>query len=177
MKRASRTLRKLEVVATLVLMVLLQPAGAFARDTNAYGLKLEADQLLKSGQIEQAILLYERVLRKNPYFANAYYNLATAYFLKNDVEKSALNLEAFLKLYPNDAEVLYNLGCLKLRLGTHKEALSYFQRAEGLPCSRLILKKTKEALLFMKDLQSQNHDAQRLIAYLLGDSHRSFTPA
>lgn len=130
-------------------------------------LKVEADTFLKQGQIERAISLYETVLKEDVHFANAHYNLATAYYLKKDTEKAAESLEAFLRLAPEDAEALYNLGCLKIRLGHFDEAMKCFLKAENCPCSRLISRKIKEALRFTKGLRTENPETQKLLAYLL----------
>ena len=130
-------------------------------------LKVEADQLLKQGQIERAISLYQKVLRKDERFANAYYNLATAYYLRGELGKAADNLEVFLQFHPEDGEALYNLGCLKIKFGSFGEAMDCFLKAENHPSSRLISHKIKEALRFTKDLRRENPETQNLIAYLL----------
>lgn len=132
-----------------------------------FDLKVEADTLLKQGQIERAISLYETVLKEDARFANAHYNLATAYYLRGNLGKAAESLEVFLELKPEDAEALYNLGCLKMRLGNFDDAMKCFLKAENCPCSRLISRKIKEALHFTKGLRTENPETQKLLAYLL----------
>ena len=151
---------------SLLLLCLSEGANA-ATPPQVLNLKIKADRHLQGGQIERAILLYERVLREDSAFANAYYNLATAYYVKGNLWKALESLEAFLQLRPEDAEALYNLGCLKLRLGNFDEAMKCFLKAENCPCSRLISRKIKEALRFTKGLRTENPEIQELLAYLL----------
>ena len=160
------------VAATLVL--LLHQAGiTSAAPSESVPLKVKADQLVKQGRFDRAIPIYERVISSDPGFANAYYNLAMAYYLVGEFKMAAASLESFLKLQPLDAEALYNLGCLRLRLGNLRQALECFLRAERCPYSDLIPQKIKEALQYMKDLQNQTPEAQKLIAYLLSGPAQS----
>lgn len=129
--------------------------------------KVHADTLLKSGHIEAAIPLYEKAIEGNPKFANAYYNLATAYYLRGQVLKAVENLEIFVTLKPRDSEALYNLACLKLKLGNWGDAEEYFFAALDCSSSPFFCQKIKEALQFMKDLRRENPETEKLIAALL----------
>ena len=163
-----QTCQNLRIFLVTLFVFLSLPAGnGSASVPEVMDLKIQADHLLKQGQIERAIPLYETVLQKDGRFANAYYNLATAYYLQNELEKALENLEAFVRLRPHDAEALYNLGCLKLRKGAFQEAWKCFLKAEHCPCTRSISTQIKKALHFSKGLQSQDPETQKLIAYLL----------
>ncbi len=118
--------------------------------------KVKADALLHQGQFDSAISLYQRIIRRDDAFANAHYNLATAYFLQGEIAKAAKSLETFLALRPDDAEALYNLGCLKLRLGNFVVAEGYFQKAVGCLPTPLLHQKIKEALQLLKGLRQPN---------------------
>lgn len=167
---------KLGVIAAILWMALqsLAPCIACASPDDTHSLKVQADKLLKQGQINEAITRYEIVLRRDQSFANAYYNLATAYHVQGNFKKASENLEAFVRLEPNDAEALYNLGCLKLRLGVFEQASRCFRRAGRYPCADEISAKITEALHFMKDLRSQTTETQKLMTYLLSGSAQSF---
>lgn len=162
------------MIGATLLLIFLHGGLAVAAPSEPSHLKVKADQMLKHGQLDEAIILYQRVLEKEGRFANAYYNLATAYYLRNEFEKATKNLEAFVRLRPNDGEALYNLGCLKLRTGAFQEACRCFLRAQGCPCAHSISRKIKEALHFTKDLQNQNPETQKLVAYLLTGSPEAF---
>ena len=162
-----------EPVGRVVLLLttafsLLFGSWAYASEgiANAYELKIQADRLLREGRIVQAIPLYERVLHHNKRFANAYYNLATAYYLQKELGRAAENLAVFLKLRPEDGEAYYNLACLKLRLGVLSEAVQCLRKAGRCVCSPRLSQKIKEALCFTKDLRSQNPEIQNLTLYL-----------
>ena len=174
----SQTTRKLKVLAGALLVFLSLTGSAQAQTSpQLLNLKGEADQLLKRGQIERAVSRYQIVLREDRHFANAHYNLATAYYLQGDLGKAAESLKAFLNLQPQDAEALYNLGCLKIRLASFDEAMKCFLKAVDCPCSRLISQKIKEALRFTKDLHRENPETQQLMAYLLTGSAQTLFSA
>ena len=165
-------------LALLAVFLCLVQATASAASVGTIEKKIEADRLLKKGWIEKAIPLYEEVIRENKRFSNAYYNLATAYYLEGDLEKAVQNLEAFLRIEPLDIEARYNLGCLKLRMGKFEEAQKHFQWAlDGPSRSSLFLPKIKEALLLLKDLHNQNPQNRQLLAYLLTGSERNLLAA
>jgi len=118
--------------------------------------KVKADAFLRQRQLDSAIPLYQRIIRKDGAFANAHYNLATAYFLQGEIAQAAKSLETFLALRPDDGEALYNLGCLKLRLGNFVVAEGYFQKAAGCLPTPLLHQKIKEALQLLKGLRQPN---------------------
>ena len=74
-----QTCQNLRIFLVTLFVFLSLPAGnGSASVPEVMDLKIQADHLLKQGQIERAIPLYETVLQKDGRFANAYYNLATA---------------------------------------------------------------------------------------------------
>ena len=74
-----RKIRRFDIIVAFLLLAFSYTPAGFANVTPvSFNLKVQADQLLKLGKIDQAIPLYERVLRQDPQFSNAYYNLATA---------------------------------------------------------------------------------------------------
>ena len=171
-------LTKLGILAVSLWFLTLGSSPVDASvSSESLSLKVKADQLLKRGRIEQAIPMYESVLQRDRTFANAYYNLSTAYFLQGNLEKAVSSLEAFVKLEPKDGEALYNLGCLKLRLGAFDEARKCFLRAEDCPSTGMISQKIKEALQFVKDLSHQNPETQKLLAYVLSGSSQTLFAA
>ena len=141
----------------------------------ALHLKWQGDAALKRGETDRAISLYHRALEKNRDFANAYYNLATPHYLRKEYRKAAQSLETFVRLQPKDAEALYNLGCLKLRLGDFEGATTSFLKVEDCPCARWLAQKTKKALHFMKDLLRQSQSDQKLFRSLIAASEGAFS--
>jgi len=139
---------------------------AYAASERNLSLKVNADRLLKLGEIDSAISLYERAVQRDGRSANVHYNLATAYYLKGEIAKAVESLEKFITLRPQDAEALYNLGCLKFKMGSADGAMDCFLRAVDCPLSPLISQKITEALQFMKDLRRQDPKTQEFSSYL-----------
>ena len=58
----------------------------------------------------QAVEKYQRAIKLEPDFADAHYNLANAFHEVGELEKAAYSFKISLKINPDDAEVLSNLG-------------------------------------------------------------------
>lgn len=155
------------IVAALIIGWGSACSVARAAEPQAVEMKRYADRLLQEGQTGRAISVYQRVLRHEKGFANAYYNLATAHYLRGDLKESARTLEIFIQLRPYDAEALYNLGCLKLRLGALKEARGVFLLGAKCSPDGFMAEKIHEALHLFQGLDTLNPQTQRLIASLL----------
>lgn len=153
----NRIVGTLSIAFGILMMVVCNPSFALeATPSDILAAKAQADTLLKRGQIDEAIPLYEEVIGRDKRFANAHYNLATAYYLQGNVIRAADALETFLTLRPRDGEALYNLGCLKLRQGNFFAAERYFQDAKACSSLDFLNQKIKEALDFLKGLRQSN---------------------
>ena len=65
-------------------------ASAAAREVV---LKKSADALLRNGRSERAILLYKKVLEKDPSLEAAYFNLAIAFYSEHRINEARLALK------------------------------------------------------------------------------------
>ncbi len=165
-------IKKIAVLGVLALILVAAGEGlGYAASGRIVDIKVRADQFLKQRQVAEAIPLYKRVLREDRQFANAYYNLAVAYYVSGDLKQAAENLESFVTLRPEDAEGHYNLASLKLRMGQFGEAEKSFRKADQCPsCPSSLSRRIKKALHYMKDLHEESPEAKKLIAYLLSGS-------
>ena len=145
-------IKKILVGIAMASFVFCYAGQAEAFSPQVLSIKMRADALLKKGEVKRSVLLYEKVLREEPHFANVYYNLATAYYLQGEMGKALENLERFIELNPYDAEALYNLGCFKLRVGDFNAADVCFQRARDCSTSSELGQNIRQALQFLKDL-------------------------
>ncbi|MCX7910385.1 MAG: DUF2723 domain-containing protein [Endomicrobia bacterium] len=68
--------------------------------------------LEKKGMRDEAINVYNKSLEYNPYFADAYYNLAVIYWYKKDWYKVKYYLEQTLKLNPYHKEAKFFLNLI-----------------------------------------------------------------
>lgn len=90
-------------------------------------IKESADQAYLNGAIDSAITAYESILAQEYRSAEVYYNLANAYYKKEDIARSILNYERALKLAPNDEDIEFNLRLANLRTVDKIEAVPEFK--------------------------------------------------
>ena len=70
--------------------------------------KAEADSAYVRGQYQQAITLYEALLKQGA-SADLYYNLGNAYYRTENIPEAVLNYERALLLSPGDRDIRFNL--------------------------------------------------------------------
>ncbi|MCD6583063.1 MAG: tetratricopeptide repeat protein [Candidatus Omnitrophica bacterium] len=87
-----------------------------------------AKQAYFEGNLELALRLYARVLRKYPTDADLYYNLGVIYLKKADYLSAAEEFKRAILLDPSDADAYYNLGVIYENFLNDKEkAISHYQ--------------------------------------------------
>ena len=89
-------------VKSVLLLLLLIPLATKAAT------KAEGDSAYVHGNYQQAVRLYEEVL-KNGQSAELYYNLGNAYYRQDNITRAVLNYERALLLAPADADIRFNL--------------------------------------------------------------------
>lgn len=112
--KLKKPLVQLAVLVGVLSIGLSTAAGAQESILSATALKASGDQLLRSGQTPDAIEAYKNALSLDPSFKEVYFNLAVAYFTKQNFPEAMVCLEKLLVLNPNDSEAAYNLACLYL---------------------------------------------------------------
>lgn len=85
--------------------------------------------LLALNQTELAIDQFMEAVNERPYFADAYYNLGTAYLQAGDVDAGKEYLSSSLALDPDNLEAIGNLGFAHATTGQVDSARFYFERA------------------------------------------------
>ena len=96
---------------------------------------LEADyyrgnfSLYAKSDSETAINLFNKVLRRNPGFVLAHYDLASALRDQGDVDGAIARYQKVIELYPKFPEALSNLGGLYFRNGKVEKAIESFNNA------------------------------------------------
>ncbi|NNF06372.1 MAG: tetratricopeptide repeat protein [Candidatus Eisenbacteria bacterium] len=96
---------------------------------NVEALCFAANRAFFKGDTEEAVVLYERILRDFPHRGEAYNMIGYA---KAELEEWDASVEAFQKytfLYPDQPNPHDSLGELYLRTGRYDEALSEFEKA------------------------------------------------
>ena len=86
----------------------LMPSSADAEGVETGVTKAMADSAYASGNYQQAVVLYDSLLKSGVSF-ELYYNLGNAYYRTEDNTRAILNYERALMLSPSDADVRFNL--------------------------------------------------------------------
>ncbi len=123
------------------------------------------EALLQRGEVDEAIVHYQRALQLKPDDAHDHSNLGSALLQKGNVNEAILHFQKALQLKPGDAEIHNNLGCALLQKGSVDEAILHFQKTlqlkpddadahHSLGCAFLQKGNVDEAILhFQKALQ------------------------
>ena len=101
-------------------MILFLIAVTLTVYSNAYGqspddLMTEGNKFYQSGQYENALEVYHKVLSQGYESSALYYNLGNAYFKTNKLGYAVLYYEKGLILSPGDEDILYNLRIANAR--------------------------------------------------------------
>lgn len=88
-----------------------------------------ANQLKRAGKLEQAIAKYHQIIKFNPNFYSAYYELGTALVKQGNLEDGINQLKLALEVNPNSALCYYSLGELSFQQGELTEAVKYYRQA------------------------------------------------
>lgn len=87
----------------------------------------DALALKHQGKIEEAEELYKQVLQIKPDLTEAYYNLATIYYDKNECSKAVDCYNKILEINPNDEEVKYFISLAYFKMKNYEEGEKYFE--------------------------------------------------
>lgn len=87
------------------ILILLIAVSAYSQDS----LLVRANQLYAEEKYDQAIDLYQQILKNNQESAEVYYNLGNSYYKKGLYTRSIINYERAKLLAPNDDDIDFNL--------------------------------------------------------------------
>ncbi|MBT8490388.1 MAG: tetratricopeptide repeat protein, partial [Deltaproteobacteria bacterium] len=131
---------------------------------------------------------YEEVLKKDPTYTKAAFNLGNLYFQLGDNKRALTLFERVLELEPNSAEAWNNLGSINETVGNLDKATIAYQQSlklnqfqeeahVNLACilysqyqsqrSELIKDEIVERLKFVLTINSHNTKAQKLLQELM----------
>jgi tetratricopeptide (TPR) repeat protein len=91
--------------------------------------QLKGESYEAIGDVDQATREYERAIEVNPELQGVRFAIGNLFWKKNDVEKALPLLLGELKLNPNHAEALYEVGDIYLAQETPAKAREYFERS------------------------------------------------
>mgnify|MGYP001237414905 FL=1 len=109
----------------------------------------EANQFMDDGELDNAIELFTKVVKKSPEFAEGWNKRATVYFLKGELNKSISDIEKTLNLEPRHFGALDGLAEIYLMQDDLVGAAVIYRRIlEIIPSS----KKSQDRLKLINDL-------------------------
>jgi tetratricopeptide (TPR) repeat protein len=106
----------------LAAMLLWTPLTVRAGDFDA------ANQAYAAQKYDDAIRIYENLLRNGSLSASVFYNLGNAYYVKGEIGKAVLEYQRALLLEPNAADVTANLAALRHAWGLPEPAVAWWQK-------------------------------------------------
>ncbi|MFZ1030212.1 MAG: glycosyltransferase, partial [Limnoraphis robusta] len=89
----------------------------------------EANQLQRSGQLEEAVGAYRQAIAQNPDFYWSYHNLGETLCRLGRLDEAIASYQKALELNPISYWSHYNLGQALEKLGRREEAIACYQRA------------------------------------------------
>lgn len=103
---------------------------------------------MRGGRLEKALGYFDRLVEREPDFAEAWNKRATVYYMLEQYRKSVDDVHRTLALEPRHFGALSGLGLIMMRLGREDEAISAFERAleihPMMPGPRINLERLRE---------------------------------
>jgi tetratricopeptide (TPR) repeat protein len=107
-----RHIMTLAIVGLLVLAITATAAVASTPDSSESAAQTlaAANQLLEAGHIDEAIQIYEQLVRQGVSDSALFYNLGNAYLSQGNSGQALLNYQQAALLDPRDADIRFNLA-------------------------------------------------------------------
>ncbi|MDT9215246.1 MAG: tetratricopeptide repeat protein [Limnospira sp. PMC 1240.20] len=133
----------------------------------------QANQLKRSGKLEEAIALYHQVIDINPHFAWAYHGLGDALAKQGNLDEAVTCYSEGLKIHPNSAWLYYSLGEALAQQGDLDVAAEYLKKAIELkPSCENLHEKFRQILSSKESLFQQkksNVTSESAIEFLMSN--------
>jgi tetratricopeptide (TPR) repeat protein len=84
---------------------------------------------MSSGDVEQAIATFTRIVERKPAFAEGWNKRATLYFMIGDYRRSLADCDEVIKRNPDHFGALSGYAQIYARIGSYERALDYARRA------------------------------------------------
>jgi len=89
----------------------------------------KAEHLIETGEMDQASLLYEKVLKENPVCVDTMTKLGALLYQKGNISKAEALFDKASELTPQDASLFNNLGVMQYRQNRLEQARVNLQKA------------------------------------------------
>ncbi|MEA5541442.1 tetratricopeptide repeat protein [Limnoraphis robusta Tam1] len=88
-----------------------------------------ANELLRAGKLDEAVVAYRTAIEENPCFSWAYHNLAEALTQQRRFEEAIVAYRQATQLNPQSAWTYHNLAAILTQQGLWTEAIAVYQKA------------------------------------------------
>ncbi|MDV7394489.1 tetratricopeptide repeat protein, partial [Arthrospira platensis SPKY1] len=89
----------------------------------------QANQLKRSGRLDEAIALYHQVIEMNPHFAWAYSNLGDAFVKQGNLDEAVVQYHRAIEINPKSVFFYINLGRVTVEKYGFNAGIEYFRQA------------------------------------------------
>ncbi len=111
-------------IIVLIFFILLKSGFVFSKDYDQ--IFEEGNRFYQSGEFENAIASYNKIIEDGYESAALYFNLGNAYFREGNIGYAILNYERALKLSPGDEDIKHNLAFANAQTRDKPEPLPSF---------------------------------------------------
>lgn len=112
------------IIGLLVLAITVTAAVASAPDGSETAARAlaAANQLLEAGHVDEAIQVYEQLVRQGVSDSALFYNLGNAYLSQGNGRQAILNYQQAALLDPRDSDIRFNLALAQEQAGETSQA-------------------------------------------------------
>jgi len=121
-------MKKNLLTTILFVAMVFFAASAYSQDADYYYYKANAN--LTSGNIQEAVVLYNKAISFNVNYFEAYMGLSIAYRELGNYDKAIESIGYAIKLKPNYYQAYYNLGLILEKQGKNEEAIKAYEKFE-----------------------------------------------
>jgi tetratricopeptide (TPR) repeat protein len=89
----------------------------------------KATHLHRRGDLDEALEVYKEIIRKNPQFADAYYNIGLVYLEQEALDKAYQNFNIATEIAPTYAQAYYYKGLIREARGDKQAARENYKQA------------------------------------------------
>jgi GT2 family glycosyltransferase/2-polyprenyl-3-methyl-5-hydroxy-6-metoxy-1,4-benzoquinol methylase len=89
----------------------------------------QGEELFNSGDVEEAKVIFEKIVHIDPKNIEALNNLGVIHFLQSEIDKARSYFISALELNPNYYEAVENLGNCMIAQKSYQEAITWFKKA------------------------------------------------
>jgi len=109
--------------------MLSEKKTAYEKNSNdTAAIRAYADFLMESHKLDEAIALYDKILKANPKRTDIYFALTFAYFNKKDFEKAEELTQKVLSYDSKNLQAQYNIGAIEAAKGNKGKAREIWQK-------------------------------------------------